>query len=50
MVSAANFMVSRHLPRGRKDRDLLMIEADLLRAELERLYELDELVSELERL
>jgi tetratricopeptide (TPR) repeat protein len=45
MVSAVNFEVSRHLPRGRKDRDLLMIEADLLRAELERLYELDELVA-----
>ncbi len=45
MVSAANFEVARHLPRGRKDRDLLMIEADLLRAELERLYELDELVA-----
>src|SRR5215212_1025502 len=45
MVSPANFEVSRHLPRGRKDRDILMIEADVLRAELERLYELDELVS-----
>jgi tetratricopeptide (TPR) repeat protein len=45
MVSAANFEVSRDLPRGRKDRDLVMMEADLLRAELERLYELDELVS-----
>src|ERR1041384_172420 len=45
MVSAVNFEASRTLPRGRKDRDLLMIEADLLRAELERLYELDELVS-----
>jgi tetratricopeptide (TPR) repeat protein len=45
MVSAANFEVARHFPRGRKDRDLLMIEVDLLRAELERLYELDELVA-----
>lgn len=45
MVSPANFEVPRNLPRGRKDRDILMIEADLLRAELERLYELDELVS-----
>jgi tetratricopeptide (TPR) repeat protein len=45
MVSAADFGLSRSLTRGRKDRDLLMIEADLLRAELERLYELDELVS-----
>ena len=45
MVSPANIEVTRHLPRGRKDRDFLMIEADLLRAELERLYELDELVS-----
>ena len=45
MVSPANFEVPRDLPRGRKDRDILMIEADLLRAELERLYELDELVS-----
>jgi hypothetical protein len=47
MVSAANFEVPRYLPRGAKDRDRdqLMIEADLLRAELERLYELDELVS-----
>jgi tetratricopeptide (TPR) repeat protein/tRNA A-37 threonylcarbamoyl transferase component Bud32 len=47
MVSAANFEVPRYLPRGTKDRDRdqLMIEADLLRAELERLYELDELVS-----
>lgn len=45
MVSPANFDVPRNLPRGRKDRDILMIEADLLRAELERLYELDELVS-----
>src|SRR5882724_8996153 len=45
MVSAVNFEASRTLPRGRKDRDILMIEADLLRAELERLYELDELVS-----
>ena len=27
---------SKFLPRGRKDRELLMIEADLLRAELER--------------
>lgn len=45
MVSPANFEVPRNLPRGRKDRDILMIEADLLRAELERLYELDELVA-----
>jgi tetratricopeptide (TPR) repeat protein/tRNA A-37 threonylcarbamoyl transferase component Bud32 len=45
MVSAVNFEASRSLPRGRKDRDILMIEADLLRAELERLYELDELVA-----
>src|SRR5258706_3761214 len=45
MVSAVNFEASRTLPRGRKDREILMIEADLLRAELERLYELDELVS-----
>jgi tetratricopeptide (TPR) repeat protein/tRNA A-37 threonylcarbamoyl transferase component Bud32 len=45
MVSPANFELSRHVPRGRKDRELLMIEADLLRAELERLYELDELVA-----
>ncbi|HXK17431.1 MAG TPA: serine/threonine-protein kinase, partial [Polyangiaceae bacterium] len=45
MVSAANFEASRTLPRGRKDREILMIEADLLRAELERLYELEELVA-----
>jgi tetratricopeptide (TPR) repeat protein len=46
MVSAAKFEAARHLPRGPKDREfLLMIEADLLRAELERLYELDELVA-----
>jgi tetratricopeptide (TPR) repeat protein/tRNA A-37 threonylcarbamoyl transferase component Bud32 len=45
MVSAANYEVPRHLPRGRKDRESQMIEADLLRAELERLYDLDELVS-----
>ena len=45
MVSAANYEVSRHSRCGRKDRELQMIEADLLRAELERLYDLDELVS-----
>ncbi len=44
MVSAAKFQAPCVL-RGLNDRDQLMIEAELLRAELERLYELDELVA-----